>query len=151
MHQTKVTQINCTTGEVMEGVNVFIPRRPKLREDFMLLDLRAIEKLGMDKDITINDFRVLTVLFGRLEYENWLYITQQEIADQLGLQRPNVTKCLKKLIDKGIILKGSKLGKVNGYRLNAYYGWRGRITKEYQSTYEKHSKLIQFPQLPSSS
>jgi predicted transcriptional regulator len=151
MRQVRVTQVNCTTGEVMEGVNLFIPTRQKLKEDFMLLDLKAMEKLAMDKDIKGEDWRVLAVLMGRLEYENWLYITQKGLAEILGMKQPTVARVIKKLIDKGIILKGKRLENVNGYRLNAYYGWRGRINKEYKSTYEKHSKLIRFPQLPSSS
>ncbi len=151
MRQVRVTQVNCTTGEVMEGVNLFIPTRQKLKEDFMLLDLKAMEKLAMDKDIKGEDWRVLAVLMGRLEYENWLYITQKGLAEILGMKQPTVARVIKKLIDKGIILKGKRLGNVNGYRLNAYYGWRGRINKEYQSTYEEHSKLIQFPKSQSTS
>jgi DNA-binding Lrp family transcriptional regulator len=135
----------------MEGVNLFIPTRQKLKEDFMLLDLKAMEKLAMDKDIKGEDWRVLAVLMGRLEYENWLYITQKGLAEILGMKQPTVARVIKKLIDKGIILKGKRLGNVNGYRLNAYYGWRGRINKEYQSTYEEHSKLIQFPKSQSTS
>lgn len=150
MGTRKVVQVNCTTGEVMEGINVFIPLRQKLKEDFMLTNLKGMKSLSMDNDLKISDWRVLAFLIGCLEYENWLCISQQNIADELKMHRPNVARSLKKLVEKGIIVKGKKFNRTICYRLNAHYGWRGRINKEYLSTYEEHSKLIQFPQLPPS-
>lgn len=150
MHQTRIHQIDCTTGEVMEGVNVFLPTRHKLKGDFMLMSLEGLGMLATDKEILGTDWRVLAILMKRLDYENWIYVTQQEIANELGTKKQNVSVAIQKLVRKSIILKGEKKGNVNCYRLNTYYGWRGRINKEYQSTYEEHSKLIQFPQLPPS-
>jgi predicted transcriptional regulator len=151
MFKADISQVDRNTGELREGVIVLCPTRRKLKEEFMLLDLEGIGALAMDRDLKGEDWRVLAILIKRLEYENWLVITQQEIADQLGMQRQNVTRSLKKLTDKAIIVKGKKQGTINSYRLNAFYGWRGKITKEYDSTYEEHSKLVNFPYLPTSS
>jgi predicted transcriptional regulator len=142
MRQTKVEQVDCSTGEVQRGVNVFIPDKRKLRGGFMLLDLEGMERLVMDRDIDLADWRVLGTIMRRLEYENWLYITQQEIANEIGMKRQNVTRSIKKLTEKAIIVKERKSGRSNCYRLNAFYGWKGRINKEYESTYETHSKLL---------
>ncbi len=142
MHKSRITQVDCTTGEIQEGVIVIHPSKRKLKGDFMLLDLEGMKRLCMDRTINGEDWRVLGTLLQRLEYENWLYITQQEIANELGMQRQHVTRSIKKLVDKAIIVKGEKLGRSNCYRLNAFYGWKGRINKEYESTYEIHSKLL---------
>jgi predicted transcriptional regulator len=142
MHKSRIAQYDCTTGELQEGVTVLIPDKRKLRGGFMLLDLEGMRRLSMDKDITAVDWRVLAIVMTGLEYENWFSITQKEIAEELGTSQPNVARSLKKLEDKAIIVKGKKSGRVNSYRLNAFYGWKGRINKEYESTYETHSKLL---------
>jgi predicted transcriptional regulator len=151
MFKADISQIDRNTGELREGVIVLCPTKRKLKGDFVLLDLQGMGALAMDKDLQRDDWRVIAILIKRLEYENWLIITQQEIADQLGMRQPNVARSLKKLTDKAIIVKGKKQGRVNSYRLNAFYGWRGEITKEYDSAYEEHSKLVNFPYLPTSS
>jgi predicted transcriptional regulator len=151
MFKADISQIDRNTGELREGVIVLCPTKRKLKGDFVLLDLQGMGALAMDKDLQRDDWRVIAILIKRLEYENWLIITQQEIADQLGMRQPNVARSLKKLIDKAIIVKGKKQGRVNSYRLNAFYGWRGEITKEYDSAYEEHSKLVNFPYFPTSS
>ncbi len=151
MYKRKMAQVDCNTGEIQEGVIVLCPTKRKLKGDFVLLDLQGMGALAMDRDITLVDWRVLAILIKRLEYQNWLIITQQEVADELGMKQQMVARSLKKLTDKAIIVKGKKQGRVNSYRLNAFYGWRGEITKEYDSAYEEHSKLVNFPQLPTSS
>ncbi len=142
MRQTKISQVDCTTGEILEGVVVVIPTKQKMRSGFMLTSLEGVRRLAMDRDLNLTDRRVLDVLMTCLDYENWMCVTQKEIAGVLGVHRPNVAKSLKKLLDKAIIVKGEKWGKTNCYRLNAFYGWKGRINKEYQDTYETHTKLL---------
>ncbi len=142
MYRTRIVQVDCTTNEVLEGIVAVIPTKRKLRDDFMLLSREGISRLVMDDGIDKADWRVLGTLLKRLEYENWLTITQQEIADELGMRQPHVNRSIKKLVEKAIIVKERKSGTTNSYRLNAFYGWKGRINKEYESTYETHSKLL---------
>lgn len=142
MHKSRITQVDCTTGEVKEGVIVLHPPKYKLRGDFMLLDLQGMKRLLMDKDITAVDWRVLAIIMTGLEYENWFTITQQEMAEQIGTKQQNVARSLKKLIEKSIVIKERRSGKTNSYRLNAFYGWKGKANKDYETTYEQHSKLL---------
>jgi predicted transcriptional regulator len=73
-------------------------------------------------------FLILDYLFGRLGFENYVCLQQKEICEALDLQKSNVSKAIKLLIAKGIILQGPKMGKVSSYRLNSTYGWKGKVT-----------------------
>lgn len=87
----------------------------------------AFIALAKDKEIRGRTRSVLDYLFGKLGFENYICITQQEISNELGIAKTNISSSIKTLIDKGIILKGPKLGRTIAYRLNSEYGWRGNV------------------------
>jgi hypothetical protein len=47
------------------------------------------------------------------------------------MKKENVSRATKKLVDKGILIKGLKVGRHQTYRLNAFYGWKGKADKRY--------------------
>lgn len=51
-----------------------------------------------------------------------------DIADELKMQKTNVSRAIKNLIYFGIILKGPKSGRSKTYRLNPQFGWKGTIS-----------------------
>lgn len=54
-------------------------------------------------------------------------VPQNEIAAALTMKRPSVSRAVKLLADKEIIVRGPKLGSVSSYRLNPHYGWKGKV------------------------
>lgn len=138
-----LVQVNQETGEIEPGMMVLIPVRNKLRDPFMLAAREGFMRLAKDTDLTIQDRRILDVYFASVDYENWIYMSQQEIADYLGMKKSNVSRSIKKLKEKQILIEGPKAGRSKTFRLNAFYGWKGRIGKEYYEAYEEHSKLMQ--------
>ena len=60
------------------------------------------------------------VLFGKLDFENFLRISRQEIADITGIHPTHVSRAMKKLKELKIIVEGSPAGKFKTYRLNPY-------------------------------
>jgi hypothetical protein len=68
---------------------------------------------------------ILLYLCGRLDFENYVHVPQQEIADYIGTSRPEVTKAITKLVEKNILIRGHKIGRSSSYRLNPAYGWKG--------------------------
>ncbi|MCY7336824.1 MAG: hypothetical protein LH613_11530 [Chamaesiphon sp.] len=69
--------------------------------------------------------------------DNLIAINQTELANEMGLQRPNFSRSIKKLLTEKIIIEGAKLGQHKSYRLNAYYGWKGST--------ENHSAALSDP------
>ena len=45
----------------------------------------------------------------------------------LGIQKANVSRAIKALIENEIILEGPKIGRSKTYRLNPSYGWKGTV------------------------
>jgi DNA-binding MarR family transcriptional regulator len=75
--------------------------------------------VSTDRDITLEALRVFTYLSRRLDYERPVPVLQSELADALGMQRPNVNRAIKLLETKRILLRDSKLGRAVTFRLNA--------------------------------
>jgi DNA-binding transcriptional regulator GbsR (MarR family) len=84
--------------------------------------------LAKDKDIKGETHRVLWLIIGILDFENWVQLSVTEIANELNLKRPNVSKAMKVLEDKQIILRGPKLGRSYAFMLNPEFGWKGKVT-----------------------
>ena len=75
--------------------------------------------------LTGEQYSVLFALFNRLDFENFLRISRQEIADFLSMQPVSVSRAMKKLKDLEIIIEGPPAGKFKTYRINPYIAHKG--------------------------
>ena len=69
--------------------------------------------------------KVMWAMLARLDYENLIQVNQAEVSEQVGMNRHNVNRSIKKLIELGVILEGVKIGISRSYRLNPNFGWKG--------------------------
>jgi hypothetical protein len=120
--------IDLNTGEILDGVPVYVHAKIKWREGWFMGIQDAFLALAKDKEICGRTRRVLDYMFGKLGFENYICIQQKEICEALDLKKQNVSSAIKLLLKKGIILPGPKLGRTNSYRLNPTYGWKGKVT-----------------------
>ncbi|WP_245986893.1 helix-turn-helix domain-containing protein [Azospirillum thermophilum] len=74
--------------------------------------------VSTDREITLEALRVFTYLSRRLHFDRSVPVLQSELADALGMQRPNVNRAIKLLENKQILLRDSKLGRAITFRLN---------------------------------
>ncbi|WP_207456491.1 helix-turn-helix domain-containing protein [Azospirillum sp. SYSU D00513] len=74
--------------------------------------------VSTDRDITLEALRVFTYLSRRLQYDHPVPVLQSELADALGMQRPNVNRAIKLLETKRILLRDAKHGRAVTFRLN---------------------------------
>lgn len=122
--------IDLDTGEIIEGVAVYTPGRVKWPKDkgFFMGIQDAFIALAKDKEIRGNTRSVLDYLMGKLGFENWISIQQKEIVENLGLHKAIVSKSIKLLVQKKIILSGPKIGnRTTSYKLNESYGYKGKL------------------------
>lgn len=118
------------SGELMQGNPVWVGvKASPYGNRWFMANQDALIAIASDRELTLEPYRVLMVLFGKLDFENWICIQQAEIAETLNMQRPHVSRAIRILERKGILLRGHKLGKSYGYRLNPYYGWKGKSNK----------------------
>lgn len=90
----------------------------------------AVLALAQDKDLAGRPTRVLLYMLARLDFENFILVPQSEVASALQLDRGNVSKALKLLEAKGILHRGPKLAQSYGWRLNANFGWKGKVRNQ---------------------
>ena len=80
-------------------------------------------------------------MLARLDYENLIQVNQAEVSEQVGMNRHNVKRSIKKLIELGVILEGVKIGISRSYRLNPNFGWKGSA-KGHREVLHEHLKVI---------
>jgi predicted transcriptional regulator len=131
----KVQTVNRKTGEVKEGYFVYIAYpKPKITGNRWIMTFQdSLELIATDKDMTGQTLKVMLLLMGNLEFENYITIRQVAIAKKLGMDKADVSKAMKLLVDKGIILK-VKEGTTTGYKLNPHYGWKGKASNMQKET-----------------
>ena len=123
----KVTQVDLETGEDLGGfVAVIRPKQKSAFERHFTMNQATLELLA--KTLTGEQFKVLMMLLASLDYENFIQVAQADIAEKLEMQKTNVSRSIKGLIDIGVIIEGPKIGRSKTYRLNPQFGWKGTVS-----------------------
>ena len=132
------------TGEEY-GFPVIIGRkRNPYTKGWVMNSQEAMVILAKDKDIKGETHRVLWFIGGILDFENWVQLSVTEIAEELELKRPNVSRAIKLLEEKEIIIRGPKVGRCYAFMLNPEFGWKGKVRNldEYRKERDEREKSI---------
>ncbi len=129
MVKRRLGHLDLDTGEVLEHLNLYAVT-PKRRNGFgkrwFAMSMDAGKMLaGMRKELGSDGYAVLHYLTSVLDYENEVFISKTEIANDMGLLRPNLARAFKKLLNHKIIIEGRKVGNMRAYHLNPEIAWRG--------------------------
>ena len=130
------------TGEEF-GFPVIVGRkRSPYEKGWVMNSQEALEIVAKDKDIKGETYRVLFFICARLDFENWVQISVTEIAKELGMHQPDVSKAMKVLETKEIILRGPKVGRSYAFMLNPEFGWKGKVKNldEYRKEREQEER-----------
>lgn len=150
MEQRRVQQVDVETGEVMQaGVMVYIAQRPKIREGFVMTFQDGLVRLATDRSITGEQWRVLALLMGKLDFENYIHLPQASICEALNMKAPNVSRAIAELVKKGVLVRGPKVGRVGTLRLSPGLGWKGRV-RSLQEERKRRLALVHTTPPPSS-
>ena len=63
---------------------------------------------------------------GKVDFDNYLTISQQNIANELDMKQSNVSRAIKGLCEHDIIIEGPRAGLNKTYRLNPYIAHKGK-------------------------
>jgi len=126
MAEKRVGSVDMDTGEMLDYSLVAIQH--KIPNGFaggwVAMAQGAMEMLAAS-DLRGDDLRVLLLLMARLDFENLISLEQTAVADKLGMQKQNVNRSIKRLVEIGCLLEGPKIGRSRTYKLNPAYGWKG--------------------------
>jgi DNA-binding transcriptional ArsR family regulator len=131
LRRRNLKMIDIDTGEILDDLLVASPKKHRLEGNFIMSLQEGYIRLGKDPEILWQDYRVLMIYLGNLDFENFIQISQSYIATDLGMKKENVSRATRRLVEKGILIKGLKVGRHQTYRLNAFYGWKGKADKKY--------------------
>ena len=125
----RLGMIDLDTGEVFEdGLPVWVNGKVKWHEDWFMGIQESFFNVAADRDLNGETLRVWMYMLSRMGFENWVTFPQRDICESLGIQKSHVSRSIKKLTDKGLILKGPKLGRTTAYKLNSHYAWKGKTS-----------------------
>jgi hypothetical protein len=143
--QRRLGTVDVDTGEVLDGVAVFVGQRAphSYGDRWMQMSQDALTVIARDQDLTLVDHRVFASLNARLDFENWLAVSQASVARELDLDPAQVSRSLSKLRRKRILLDGPKIGRSRTLRLNPQFGWKGSVRKLRQTQADLHGQAYQ--------
>ncbi len=118
--------VNPRNGKVYKNLTVAEKAKFPKPIEYISMFRHGMKYLAKLK-LTPTETAVFFSLLGRLEFENWVKVSQKTIAEELDLQRPRVTKAIKKLTELEVILRETDPSDERRtiYRLNPSLGWRG--------------------------
>lgn len=139
MPRREVEQIDPRTGEVLGGFVAVVQPRQKngfgqggwiaMAQDAMTRLARA--NLGDEAQ------RVFFIMAANVDFDNWIQVSQTELAKTIGMGRNNFCRGIKKLEGEGVLLRGPKIGRAATFRLNPMYGWKGSAKSHRQALQER--------------
>lgn len=132
----QIDEINTETGEII-GRMVWMPYRPRLTERWFMAFQDAFEEIAKDPDMTGENLRVLMYLYSKLDFENYIQQSQNDIAKALGMRKENVSRAMRTLSGKQIVMEGPRVGRSKCFRLNPNYGWKGKVRTLQEARKEK--------------
>ena len=130
------------TGEEHGFPVIFGRKRKPYGKGWVMNSQDAAILLAKDKDIKGETHRVLWFIIGILDFENWVQLSITEISQELGLRQPHVSRAMKVLEEKEIILRGPKVGRSYAFMLNPEFGWKGEVANldDYRKKREDEEK-----------
>lgn len=128
--QKRLGTIDLDTGEVMEGINVWCPGKKTGFQmlygwRYCIMAQDAMTMIASDPEITGATLKIFLFMAGRLDFENYIRVQQTEIAEALNMYKPDVSKAIKLLEKKSILLRGPKVGQSYSWRMNPNFGYKG--------------------------
>lgn len=114
-----------STGEILDGVFVYIPKKARLG-GFVMLFQEALSSMAGDRRMTLSSFRVRDALIGHLDFENYILINSKAVAESIDMKPSNFSREVTKLVEMGLLIRGPRSGNGTTLRLNPSFGWRGK-------------------------
>ena len=142
-NQRVIESIDAVTGEVLQGTMMFVPEKKKsaFGQDWFAMAQNAMAFLAANRKILGEEgFAVFCTIASKLDFENFIQISQVQLAGELGMSPSNFSRAMKRLAALEIIVKGPKVGVSQTYRMNPSVGWKGSAKNHFSALQEAKAK-----------
>lgn len=125
--QIRVEQLNVETGEIVQLVahKLRTTPHPFKKAGFLQMSQEALLELAKNP-VSGEARRVLDALCATLDFENYIPVSQRDLAALIGIKQPNVSRAMSELTERGIIVKGCRSGLSMTYRLSPTFGFKSK-------------------------
>ena len=131
--QRILTVVNKETGEIEARVN--LQNRLERGGWFAFFQKSAVY---LAQNLEKEEFRVLMYMISKLDYGNFIRVTNKNIQKNLGMKHENVSRAIRKLIDKNVIAVQEWYGISRIYRMNPNFLHKG---KDIYQTHREYKEL----------
>ena len=116
-----ITRVDNETGETLGH---FPLRHKGLGTGWIGLYQEAADMIA-DWNLPNEQYRVYLKLLAKLDFDNYLRISQKQLSQELRMKQPHVSRALKALENLEVIVEGPRAGLNKTYRLNPYIAHKG--------------------------
>lgn len=118
--------INPQTGETVDELHIIRGAKYPKNVEFMTMFRDGWKYLSTLR-LAPTTSAVMFKLLEKLDYENWMSISQETLAEELQIKQPHIASAIRELEKAGVIevSKDKTDKRRNAYRLNASLGWKG--------------------------
>ena len=89
------------------------------------------------QDVTGEDLKVFMAMTSKMDFKNFIRFSQTQLAEEIRIPRPNVSRSIKHLIELDILREGPRAGLNKTYMLNPNMGIKGKQRKQKVIDYEE--------------
>lgn len=143
--ETSVRRIaNDIREELGDETTVTVSIKPKISrtEDFVMV-YQAVGKKILEDKMALTTIKVFYYLIMNLEFQNFIGININTLAEKINLSIPSVNRAMKELKDANILLatKDSFDARRNIYRINPLSAWKGKARNRNVEVKENPNQL----------
>lgn len=119
-----------------------------LWQDESEIGVSIVEQAKLEKPLTQTEYRVRDFILGTIGIGNYVYINQSEVGRELKLNRAQVSRAIKRLVELNILICGPKSGRSNTYMVNPAFCFAGSLSNGIKAKREiiqsNQAKIINF-------
>ena len=124
------------TGDIKSCVPI---KNKNLGNGWVAMYQEAMAQIAKEK-LTGEQSSVLWYLLAKVDFDNYLMVNQTKMAKELDINRVNISKAIKKLCEREIIVEGPRIGLCKTYRLNPYIAHKGKKRDKTIIEFESYRK-----------
>jgi predicted transcriptional regulator len=83
---------------------------------------RIHEAIALDSGLDGVDLRVFLYLSARVGFQEFVHVAQVELAATLGRRKEHISRSIRKLMERGLIVPSPKGSRASEWRFNPEYG-----------------------------
>ncbi len=128
--------IMVTDGKTGKIKGCFPLKSKNLGSGWIALYQEVISEIA-DLNLPNEQYRVFLKLLSKVDFDNYLTVNQKDISEELNIKQPHISRAIKGLCERQIILEGPRAGLNKTYRLNPYIAHKGKDREQTIVDFEK--------------